>query len=380
MKILQLCHEASPVVGQGDLFEGIALAFPAPAWAFTYCTLTGHIDAEVAARTGARTIALGLSSKQVRARRPRTLARLVAFLREERFDLVITHRYKPWLLVSLAALFVPGLRVISVFHGYKQFDRRARRWLARLVLRREHRFVAISNAVKGDLVAHGIPERQIVVIPNGIDIDAIRSRLLDRANARTALGVPLDATFVGTIGRLRPIKGHRYLIDAFARTARRRPDLRLLIMGGGDQGAALRQQASALGLGDRVHITGALRDAYQYLTALDLFVMPSLSEGLGMAVIEAIIARRPVIGTHAGGIPEAMGPDGLTVPAADVEALAGAIETALAWTPAQRTAYVDTLSRHVAATFAVATYRERYRRLAEDMLGRREEAAGARPS
>ncbi len=372
MKILQVSYAPYGFVSEFDLYEEIARAFPPPQHQFTYCTLTGEPDPDIEQRSGCKLIALRLSSKQVRTTRLRTLRTIIRLLRDGQYDLIITHRFKPWLLFSMASCFMPKRPpILAVFHAYHQFRRRRRQWLARILSGRDSVFVAVSSAIREDLVRHGIPAPGIEVIPNAIDIDGIRKRQLSRELARQALGLKNDAIVIGTIGRLRPVKGHTHLLDAFARVAGLSPRFCLAIIGGGELEKDLHLKAEALGLSGRVIISGALPNAYRYLPAFDIFTMTSLSEGLPMAVLEAMATHLPVIGTRVGGIPEALGDTALLVPAADPDALAGALRTALGWDGSQRRDYVSSQSRRLERHFTIDVYRENYLQLAKKIVGKR---------
>lgn len=372
MKILQVSYAPYGFVSEFDLYEEIARAFPPPDHQFTYCTLTGEPDPDIERRSGCQLVALRLNAKQVRATRLRTLRMIIGLLRDGQYDLIITHRFKPWLLFSLASRFIPKeTPILAVFHAYHQFRRRRRQWLARSLQGRDCVYVAVSNAIREDLVRHGIPEPRIEVIPNAIDIDGIRQRQLSRELARQALGLKDDAIVIGTIGRLRPVKGHTYLLDAFYRVAGLSPRLCLVIIGGGELEKDLQRKSEALGLSGRVIISGELPNAYRYLPAVDIFTMTSLSEGLPMAVLEAMATHLPVIGTRVGGIPEALGDTALLVPEADPDALADALRTALNWEETQRRDYVNSQSRRLDRHFTIDAYRENYLQLAKKIVGKR---------
>lgn len=361
MKILQLCYKLNEAVSQFDLFEEIARAFKDESDEFIFGILTGPDDAGLPKRVGCRVEHFGFSKKAIKAWNLRTLLRLVRYIRRERIDVVVTHRFKPWLLMAIAAMLLPNCRFVAVFHGLKQFDRRSRQWMARLLLSQRWRVVAVSRAVRDDLITHGISPHQIHTIHNAIDIEGIQRNQLERAEARRQLGLPEQATVIGSLGGTRIIKGHRYLVDAFAQIAPIHPNARLILLGGGDQEVALRTQAEQLGISDRTTITGTIPDGYRYLKALDLFVQPSLSEGLPIAVLEALATRLPVIGTRAGGIPEVIIESSALVPRADADALARAMAHAMAHSPEQRDALIDASYEHLLHHFTLTNYHQRYR-------------------
>jgi len=143
------------------------------------------------------------------------------------------------------------------------------------------------------------------------------------------LGIPPDAFLIGVVARLEPEKGHRYLLEAMPAIVNAVPNAWLLLAGEGSQTDALRAQASSLPLaaGQRVVIAGFQTDIEAVTQALDVAVLPSLREAQGLALLEAMAARRPVVASAVGGIPETIrdGMDGLLVPPADPAALAAAV-------------------------------------------------------
>ena len=130
---------------------------------------------------------------------------------------------------------------------------------------------------------------------------------------------------------LTDIKGHEHLIEAIALLKQDVPSLHLVIVGSGDRQDALLQQAESLGLRDAVHLLGHRDDVDICLAGMDLFVLPSLNEGMGRALIEAMAAGLPVIASRVGGIPAVVDHErtGLLVSPGDAGALAGALRRLL---------------------------------------------------
>ncbi|NOT23882.1 MAG: glycosyltransferase [Nitrospiraceae bacterium] len=145
-------------------------------------------------------------------------------------------------------------------------------------------------------------------------------------------GCPPDALVVGSVGWLTDIKGHEYLIAAIAKLKQDFPPLHLVIVGSGDRHDALLQQAESAGLRAAVHLLGHRDDIEACLAGMDLFVLPSLNEGMGRALIEAMAAGLPVIASRVGGIPAVISHEqtGLLVPPGDIGALAVALRRLLA--------------------------------------------------
>jgi glycosyltransferase involved in cell wall biosynthesis len=180
----------------------------------------------------------------------------------------------------------------------------------------------------------GTPER-FRVIHSGVDFAPFDADPTGREQVRIELGIPDDALVVGTLGRLAAVKGQVDLVTAFA--ALDRPRAWLLLVGDGEERPSLEAQARFLGLTERVVFAGWRQDVHRVLRAMDLFALPSLNEGMGKALVEAMYAGLPVVAAAVGGIPELVEPGrtGLLVrPRAPAE-LAAALAS-LATDPAAR--------------------------------------------
>jgi sugar transferase (PEP-CTERM/EpsH1 system associated) len=171
----------------------------------------------------------------------------------------------------------------------------------------------------------GIPPAKLVVIPNGVPLEDFQPG--DRSRARVELGIPLRAVVAGTVGRLQPVKGTSYLLEAWALLASDHPDAILLLVGGGPQQAALERMSRRLGISERVRFLGDRADVPDLLRGMDVFALPSVWEGMPNAVLEAMAVGLPVVATAVGGTPEVVvdGVTGLLVPSGDSDALAQSI-------------------------------------------------------
>jgi sugar transferase (PEP-CTERM/EpsH1 system associated) len=205
--------------------------------------------------------------------------------------------------------------------GSNAFRRRVRRLLAPLVTE----FVTVSRDLARWLASDvGIPPAKITQIYNGVDTEAFSPG--DRHEAREGLGLPHDPIVMGTVGRLDPVKDHRGLIEAFHRLASRR-DTRLLIVGDGPCRPELERLTNQLGLRGRVHLLGERDDINVMLRALDVFILPSLGEGISNAILEAMATGLPVVATRVGGNPELVddGVTGFLVPSGSTNSLTAAL-------------------------------------------------------
>jgi glycosyltransferase involved in cell wall biosynthesis len=187
-------------------------------------------------------------------------------------------------------------------------------------------FVAASGAIRDVLVQDGIPARQIVVVHDGIDVAKIDR--LPALDIRAEFWLPHGAPVIANVGALVPHKGQKYLIDAMTRVLREVPDAHLIIFGEGELRSALERQIKDVHLEKHVLLAGFRPDVLQLVKTADFFVMSSVTEGLGSTVLDAMAMKLAVVGTRAGGIPEAVidGATGLLVPPAH----AGDLATAMA--------------------------------------------------
>jgi glycosyltransferase involved in cell wall biosynthesis len=231
---------------------------------------------------------------------------------------------------------------------------------------------AISTSVADALVRAGVARERITLIPSGVDCAHFRPPSADeRAQARAALGFADTDLAVGAVGALEPRKGHRYLVEAMALLGR----CVAIIAGDGSLRDALGGEVGRLGLGDaggqvrlagRVRLVGRVEDVRSILWALDIFVMPSLSEGLGVAMLEAMACGLPCVASRIGGIVDAVdeGRSGLLVAPGDAQALADALadlcaqtRTRIAMGAAARALAVERFSMAAMARRTVELYR-----------------------
>src|SRR5262249_27085691 len=196
----------------------------------------------------------------------------------------------------------------------------------RLLMAGTDRVVTSAESVREFYIkqVHADPAK-VDVVYNAVDF-AQAQPTMSRAAVRTALGIPLVAPVAGVIARLTEQKGHRFLFEALAS----RPelsDVHLLVVGGGDLAGALERRAQELGLAPRIHFPGPRRALGDLLAAIDVFVMPSLWEGLPLSMVLAMGAGLPVVATAVAGIPEVVadGRTGLLVPPGNSAALGDAL-------------------------------------------------------
>jgi len=259
-----------------------------------------------------------------------TVRELVAHLRRREIDLLHAHLFRAELLGARAAEAAGTPVVVATAHSSRV---RSASDIAALaaVTPSIRRLIVPSAAIAAKVHAEGRGAAEITVVPNGVDLDrfSLHRSSQDMAKVRAALGIRPDAFLIGVVARLEPEKGHRYLLEALPAIADAVPNAWLLLVGEGSQADALRAQAGSLPLAarHRVVIAGFRTDIEAVTQALDVAVLPSLREAQGLALLEAMAARRPVVASAVGGIPETIrdGMDGLLVPPGDPDALAAAV-------------------------------------------------------
>jgi glycosyltransferase involved in cell wall biosynthesis len=326
----------------------------------------------------------------------RALRYLKSVIRKERPHIVHTHTSKAGILGRMAARSCRVPVVIHtphghVFHSYESRFKteafiRAERWCAA----RADRLVALTpNERKEHLdLRIGRPE-QWAVVHSGIDFAPYLEARLHRSDIRAEFGIPADARVIGTVGRLVPIKGQRYLVEAFAGLAKGAPDLRLMLVGDGDRRAELTRQGRELGLrvidheaepgaasGPAIHLTGFRRDVPRLMGAMDLFALPSLNEGMGRVLAEAMAVELPCVASRVSGTPDVVeeGVTGLLVPPRSASALGQALKSVLD-DPIRATEMGAAGRRRALATFSVERMIELLENLYRDELARRGIAA-----
>lgn len=264
-----------------------------------------------------------------------TLWRLVSLFRQERPAIVHTHTSKAGALGRLAAWLTDVTVVVHTPHGhvfYGHFGRLASRlflWIERGLARMTTVLIALTEAERDEHLARRVGRaEQFSVVPSGIDLDRFRAAAGRRRVHPAGFGCPADALVIGSVGWLTEVKGHRYLIEAFARLKPVHPNLHLVIVGSGGLREAYLALADRAGGADALHLLGDRQDVPDCLAGMDLFVLPSLNEGMGRVLIEAMAAGLPVVASRVGGVPAIVEDrhTGLLVPAGDAVALASALE------------------------------------------------------
>ncbi|RKF14747.1 glycosyltransferase family 1 protein [Roseovarius spongiae] len=334
-------------------------------------------DAEARAR-GADVILLSMRRMPGLFSDIRTFLALRRLLRGSDFDILHTHMSKAALLGALIGVSTPGLRVVNTAHNLG-FIAMPARW-KKLVFWVYDRIIAtigidatvtVSQTV-ADIAARArlIPRARLHVIRNGIRLAPFDERLA--AAAPEAADLPAGAPLILSVARLVWFKGLDTAIDAMALLRERCPEARLMLVGDGELRGPLAAQAAARGVADRVIFAGERTDVPALLKAADIFVLPSVSEGLPISLLEAMAARLPIVATRVGGIPELVrdGVTGALVAPGDSAGFAAAIAAYLDDPEAMRAAGKAGRARLI-AQFSQAAMVERTEALYASLLSPR---------
>lgn len=226
---------------------------------------------------------------------------------------------------------LPHIRAVVIFHGSARLHP-ADRVLFKRLAASQLTLAAVSNTLAASLSEDlQVP---VITLRSAFDPATFRNALLPREQARARLGLPLDSTPVlGAVGRLVPGKGFDCLLDAFAGALHEQPDLQLVIIGEGAARAELESRIDELQLRDKVLLPGHLEDAARLYRAFDWVAMPSLNEGLGLIMQEAVMAGVPVLSSELDVFREQLADSGWYFPIGDVGAWREAIVRALSTSP-----------------------------------------------
>lgn len=263
-----------------------------------------------------------------------TLFALWRLFCRERPRIVHTHTSKAGILGRWAAR-LAGVPVVvhtphgHVFWGY--FGPARTRFfilLEKLSALVTDRLVMLTEQEKLDHLRVGIaPEERFVTIHSGVDLAPLAAAKAARSEARRELGIPEGAFAVGTVGRLTAVKGPGVLLEAARTVIERHPRSVFVFLGAGEMLEALQEKAAAMGIESRIRFAGWRPDAARMMSALDCFAFPSINEGMGKALVEAMALEKPVVASRVGGMIDLVddGVNGFLVPPSDPGALADRI-------------------------------------------------------
>jgi glycosyltransferase involved in cell wall biosynthesis len=299
----------------------------------------------------------------------RCYRRLKALIREFDPDIVHTHLFTSSFWGRIAAFRMGKMCVVTEHNtsDWKRwYHRVANRWLARIT----SKVIAVSDGVKSSLVQNDrIHPDRITVIQNGLSLDRMKANGSGSV-LRREFKCDDDDILAVTVASLTEQKGHRYLIEAAQQFVRNRPNLKVACVGDGPLRKELEARVQARHLGDNVTFTGVRRDIRDILDAADVFILPSLYEGLSISLLEAAAMAKPIITTSIGTSEEIIqdGETGLMVKPCEASEIARALEYC-ADNRAQAIAMGKRASRLVRSNFSVEKTAREYEELYRDLLG-----------
>ena len=319
-KVLQLCHDTKgPFIAICALYlKGFDLDRDEVHTVF----LRGeYSQACVSALKGSSVHFLEMKGSDLRGLKIRAIANILKLCRQHQFDFIIAHRYKAIYIAGIASIFI-NVDVWGVAHTRDVFVRFGRKFLIEH-WRKNIKLIGVSESVADNILSTCpslINKNRVFSLPNCLTEDS-ESLLLSQQSARSHLGLDSDTFIFGTIGRLVDAKAHDILIQAYART--KLANTKLVIVGDGKNRPELVKLATSLNITERVLFAGHVPQALRVLSAFDTFVFPSNDdEAFGVAVLEAMMAKIPIICSDAKGPTEAAGSAGLTFRQADIDDLA----------------------------------------------------------
>lgn len=294
----------------------------------TVCCLFAEPFVDLARESGINALAIPMRHKLNFG----TVRELRDLIINQEIDLVHTHGVRANLVGRVAARLAGHNVVVTTVHSLLSMDypgllsRLANMFIERVSRGLTTHFIAVSGGLQETLVQQGIEEKKITVIYNGLNpqtFSTSSSGGLWREKFGVSAGVPL----VAIVGRLHPVKGHRYFLQAAAEIINAGAGVHFLVVGCGPEMASLEEYTDKLGIKNNVTFTGFVSDVTEIMPDLTLLVIPSLWEGFGLTALEAMVMGVPVVATSVGGLPEVVkhGTTGLLVPPRDASGLAKGI-------------------------------------------------------
>jgi len=303
-------------------------------WEMVVCSfLEGKPQNELldqAARVNLKTATLCTRS----AYNPLVVWELLALLKREKPDLIVVHGYRPLILCLILRPFFK-VPIIVFSRGFTAESLKIRLYekLYRVAMCFSDLIIAVSDGHKRVLMSYGVEDKKIKVVHNAISVDSFQNSASGsvRKEICKQLNIPFGAAAVVSAGRLSPEKGHRFLVEAIGMLRGSSNNTHFVFCGDGPCQKDLERRAKELGISEICHFVGFRRDLKEIFQAMDLMVLPSLTEGLPNVVLEAFACRKPVVATRVGGVPEIVedGVNGILVPQERPDLLAEAIKSCL---------------------------------------------------
>jgi glycosyltransferase involved in cell wall biosynthesis len=299
--------------------------------------------------------------------------RLAKFLRREQVDLLHAHQYTPFFYSTMARFFYRRPSILFTEHGrhFPDYPRRKRMIANRLLLKGRDRVIGVGEAVRQALVRNeGMRAERVGVVYNGVDLTPFQHGSSQREIVRREIGVEATGPVILQVARLDYLKDHATAIRMLERVVRVRRQARLVLVGDGPEQTKIEELIRQRNLGAHVRLLGLRNDVARLLSAADVFLLTSISEGIPLTLIEAMAAGLPVVATRVGGIGEVVvdGETSLLAASGDDAALAESI-LRLADNPDLGRQLGTNGRERAFAMFSEAKMHAGYRQLYREMLG-----------
>lgn len=329
-------HRVLQVIGGGEIggaerhVLGLLTGLSAYGYDSSLICLCAGPFCEKAAESGINSITIEMKGKLDITK----IAPLREYMRRERIDIVHTHGVRANLVARKAAKAL-RLPVVTTFHSAIAHDYSSRAaammagFITRVTNRYTDEFIAISDSIRSDALRMRIDPAKVVTIYNGIDFNGTPQDA--RKTWRRSFGIDDQASVVGVVARLHEVKGHVYLLEAIKKIITDFPGIRLVFVGEGPYREVIEAKIKQLGLGEYIIMTGFIENLSGIYQSFDVACLPSLMEGMGITLLEAMYEGTPVVASRVGGIPELIrdGVDGVLVEPANPTKLAEALKQVL---------------------------------------------------
>jgi glycosyltransferase involved in cell wall biosynthesis len=254
----------------------------------------------------------------------KTLTKLLCYIKKHKIDLVHTHLYLPDIHGFLIKISIPRIKLITTKHNTNEF-RKKLYWglLDKLLAWPANQVIAVSHSVKDFISKYEfISPKRIKVIYHGVDFSKFK-RKTNLVRLRKQLEIKHKDFVIGIVGRITKQKGHIYLLESVAQLKKKIPCIRLLIIGVGELKNQMEQYANNLGIAENVDFLGFRNDLSELYSLMDVLCLPSIFEGLGLVLVEAMLCNTITVGAKIHGIEEIIedGVNGFLVPPKDSNTL-----------------------------------------------------------
>lgn len=300
------------------------------------------------------------------------LRRLSKLLLAGDYDVVLSHRYKPCILLMHLIRKFPTVEFVNVVHGTGHYDKASRSRAIKRLAHERFRFVCVSDAVAEFMrnrCGVGTTASSVEVIPNGIDVQELDAQQLSRGNARLELGLDNESIWIGFAGRLTGIKGVRELIQGFAPLAKSYPSARLAILGKGELRQELENLINSHDLQDQVSLLGQVPLAKRYFKAFDAFILPSYREGMSIALLEAMATGLPLLVSDIPMNTALVDENAIIFEAKKSESISAALQAFLETEPVKLAADGKANRRLAVMKYDIGVFRKNYLELIQELCG-----------